>query len=158
MDISQVQKQRDAELEKFKQEYSESKQKYLELIQESTQEPDSEKQSVLVGQILEVNTDLAKQVREFVQSQPQSGSTDLTSELLKIQKEYNQIQQSTDRHKTLQMILGEDRNKIEKLRWQFDILIFFLGLSIIVILYMIFKVSVSKLLGGQTLQLPTPQA
>lgn len=158
MDISQVQKQRDAELEKFKQEYSESKQKYLELMQESTQEPDSEKQAVLVGQVLEINSELAKQVRDFVHSQPESGNTDLTSELIKIQKEYNEIGQSTDRRKTLEMILNEDRNKVQRLKWQFDIVIFFLILSICVILFIILRVSISRLLGGQTLQLPIPQA
>lgn len=158
MDISQVQKQRDAELEKFKQEYSESKQKYLELMQESTQEPDSEKQAVLVGQVLEINSELAKQVRDFVHSQPESGNTDLTSELIKIQKEYNEIGQSADRRKTLEMILNEDRNKVQRLKWQFDIVIFFLILSICVILFIILRVSISRLLGGQTLQLPIPQA
>lgn len=157
MDISQVQKQRDSELEKFKQEYSESKQKYLGLMQESTQELDSEKQAVLVGQVLEINSELAKQVREFVHSQPESGNTDLTSELIKIQKEYNEIGQSTDRRKTLEMILNEDHNKVQKLKWQFDIVIFFLILSICVILFIILRVSISRLLGGQTLQLPIPQ-
>jgi transposase-like protein len=151
MDISQVQKQRNVELDKFNQEYSESMQKYHSLLQESVRETDPEKQAVLVSHILDVNSDLAKQVREFIQTQPKSETTNLTSELLKIQKEYNQIKESADNKKTLEMIFDEDNNKIKKIKWQFDILIFLLLLCILTILYLIVKVSLSTLL---TIQMP----
>jgi hypothetical protein len=156
MDITQVQKQRNVELDKFNQEYSESMQKYHTLLQESARETDPEKQAVLVSHILDVNSDLAKQVREFIQTQPRSETTDLTSELMKIQKEYNQIKQSADHQKTLEMIFDQDRDKIKKIKWQFDILLFLLVLCIITIIYLIVKVSLSTLLTVQMPVLTSP--
>jgi uncharacterized ion transporter superfamily protein YfcC len=89
-----------------------------------------------------MNSAMASEVRDFIAKEPES---DLKPELAKIQKEFLKIQQASDRKKTLEMILNEDQNKIKSVQWQYQILLFLLGLCIIIIIFMIIRH------GGQTM-------
>ena len=71
----------------------------------------------------------------------------MTPELKKIQQEYLKLQESTDKKKTLDIILNEDENKIKNIKWQFNLLLFFLGLSILTIIYMIIRLGGQKILS-----------
>jgi len=130
------------ELKRFQDSYAETKQKYYEALQEAKTDPSQ------IQYALDLNSELAKEVREFIASGTES--PDLTPELKKIQKEYLKLQQQSDRKETLNMILNEDENKIKTLRWQYDILLFFLGLSVVTIIYMIIQLGGQKILSSVT--------
>jgi len=119
--------------------YTETKQKYYDTMREARQaSPD--KQPELIQHLLDLNSELAKQAREIIATKP---THDIQSELKIIQQEYLKVQESADKKKTLDMILNEDELKIKNIKWQFNLLLFFLGLSIVTIIYMIIR------LGGQ---------
>jgi hypothetical protein len=130
------------ELKAFQDSYAETKQKYYEALQEAKTDPSQ------VQYALDLNSELAKQVREFIASGTES--PDLTPELKKIQKEYLRLQQQSDRKETLNMILNEDQNKIKTLKWQYDLLLFFLGLSVLTIIFMIIQLGGQKILSSVT--------
>lgn len=128
------------ELKAFQDSYAETKQKYYEALQEAKTDPSQ------IQYALDLNSELAKQVRDFIASGTQS--PDLTQELKKIQKEYLKLEEDSDRKTTVDMILNEDQNKIKTLKWQYDLLLFFLGLSVVTIIFMIIQLGGQKILSS----------
>ena len=130
----------------FQNSYAQQKQAYYSVMNEARQAtPD--KQPELVQQLLDMNSAMASEVRDFIANDPES---DLKPELAKIQKEFMKIQQASDRKKTLEMILNEDQNKIKTVQWQYQILLVLLGLCIIIIIYMIIRHAGQTVLSSVT--------
>jgi hypothetical protein len=123
--------------------YIETKKTYYDLMMKVKNEKDPSKQSELISSLLEINSNLAKLVREKIQDNYEP--YDLLPELKKIQKEYLQIQESKDKKITLEMILNEKENQMNSKKFQFNILLFFIILSIIIILYIIIQRGVQKI-------------
>jgi len=123
--------------------YIETKKTYYDLMKKVKNEKDPSKQSELISSLLEINSNLAKLVREKIQDNYEP--YDLLPELKKIQKEYLQIQESKDKKITLEMILNEKENQMNSKKFQFNILLFFIILSIIIILYIIIQRGVQKI-------------
>jgi len=126
--------------------YTETKQKYYETMREA-KEAGPDKQPELIQHLLELNSELAKQAREIIATKP---THDIQSELKIIQQEYLKVQESADKKKTLDIILNEDELKIKNIKWQFNLLLFFLGLSIVTIVYMIIRLGGQKILSQVT--------
>jgi hypothetical protein len=126
--------------------YTETKQKYYETMREA-QQAGPDKQPELIQHLLELNSELAKQAREIIATKP---THDIQSELKIIQQEYLKVQESADKKKTLDIILNEDELKIKNIKWQFNLLLFFLGLSIVTIIYMIIRLGGQKILSQVT--------
>ena len=126
--------------------YTETKQKYYETMREA-KEAGPDKQPELIQHLLELNSELAKQAREIIATKP---THDIQSELKVIQQEYLKVQESADKKKTLDIILNEDELKIKNIKWQFNLLLFFLGLSIVTIIYMIIRLGGQKILSQVT--------
>jgi hypothetical protein len=126
--------------------YTETKQKYYETMREA-KEAGPDKQPELIQHLLELNSELAKQAREIIATKP---THDIQSELKIIQQEYLKVQESADKKKTLDIILNEDELKIKNIKWQFNLLLFFLGLSIVTIIYMIIRLGGQKILSQVT--------
>ena len=126
--------------------YAETKQKYYDTMREA-QQAGPDKQPELIQHLLDLNSELAKQAREIIATKP---THDIQSELKIIQQEFLKVKESTDRKKTLEIILNEDQLKIKNIQWQFNLLLFFLGLSIITIVYMIIRLGAQKIVSTVT--------
>jgi DNA-directed RNA polymerase subunit F len=157
MDIKAYQIQRDADLKEFETQYSELKNKYTSALRSAVQ-ADPQQQSQLINTILEINSNLASEVRAFV---AKTGDTydpseiqHLTDDLQKYQEEYTKIKQSQDMTETLKMVLNEDQDKIKNMRFQFNLYIALLGIGIVIILSYIVWLSMPSL---PTLPLPVSQ-
>jgi len=157
MDIKAYQIQRDADLKEFETQYSELKNKYTSTLRSAVQ-ADPQQQSQLINTILEINSNLASEVRAFV---AKTGDTydpseiqHLTDDLQKYQEEYTKIKQSQDMTETLKMVLNEDQDKIKNMRFQFNLYIALLGIGIVIILSYIVWLSMPSL---PTLPLPVSQ-
>lgn len=127
--------------------YTETKQKYYDTMREA-QQAGPDKQPELIQHLLDLNSELAKQVREFIASK--TTDRDLQPELKQIQQEFLKLKESTDKQKTLEIILNEDQLKIKNIKWQFNLLLFFLGLSVITIVYMIIRLGGQKIVSTVT--------
>jgi hypothetical protein len=150
MDLIAFQKSRDAELSEFEAEQLTLKRQYNEAISNAISEVDPDKRGELVKQILDVNKELSDGVREFVSKQTQGTSYDeksvleLTNELIKYQKQYEQINSGNDKIKTLKLILSEDRDKLSSMQTQFNIMLGLTGVGILLIIFMIIKISITS--------------
>lgn len=161
MDIIQFQKHRDTELATFKRENELMKEKYANLLSSAVNERDSEKQGELVRQILEVNSGLASELRNFIATQSQksydSQAIDkLTQELIAYQQDYDKLQKSKDTTTTLNMILNENNLRLSSMRFQFNILLGALLFGILLTVYLILRTSFSTGLQVQPQSILAP--
>jgi hypothetical protein len=149
MDISQYQKDRAAELNKFRKEYSDLKSTYSQLLTQAVYETDPGKQSDLVKQILSINSGLAQHVREFVQSSRGKFDpaliSELTADIIRYQKEFQSIQSASDKSAALQNILNKEKNELNSLHSQFNIWLGVLLGGVVIILILIFRTSLKQM-------------
>ena len=137
--------------------YTSLKEQYYKLISQALNESDTEKQQDIIKQILDTNTLLATEIRTYISQETQKPNNpeelqELTNELLNIQKEFLKIQETKDYRTTLEMILHNDQSRLFNLKTKLNIFLVLLGLSIIYILYMIFRLSMPTLPIIQTPQ------
>jgi hypothetical protein len=144
MDIQQYQRDRDAELQQFKKEYTSLKVEYTRLLSKAIYEPDPKAQEDLVKQILEVNSQIATHVREFLgkpaKFDPKTIS-DLTKDIVMYQTEYSEIKNAENRNKTFHSILNKETVKLTQLRSEFNIFLGCLLGGIVIIVILIFRTS-----------------
>jgi hypothetical protein len=149
MDIISYQKQRDADLKEFEEQYGALKEKYMAAISSAVYEDDIQKQAEFVKTVLELNANLSSEVRAFVSkigdNYDPKAVQHLTDDLIKYQEEYASIQHANDMTKTLEMILHEDQSKIKDIRFQFNLYIGLLIIGIAIILFYIFWLSMPSL-------------
>jgi hypothetical protein len=149
MDINQFQKDRTADLNKFHNEYSNLKRNYVQFLTQAVYETDPGKQADLVKQVLSTNSELAKHVREFIQS---SGSkfnpaviSKLTSDIIHYQKEFKSIQEASNKTTALQNVLYKEKIELQKVHSEFNLWLVLLLSSIFIILVLVFKTSLTPL-------------
>ena len=142
MDIQQYQKDRASELKSFKKDYDDLKVQYTSMLTRAIYEKDPDNQNELIKQVLDINTQLASHVRDFVgqangKFDPKTIS-DLTSEIVAYQKEYAEIKASTNKTEVLQRILARENDILSKIVSEFDIFFYLLLGLILVIVILIF--------------------
>lgn len=142
MDIQQYQKDRAAELKVFKKEYDELKVQYTTVLTQAIYEKDPDAQNELIKQVLDINSQLAAHVRDFVgqangKFDPKTIS-DLTNEILAYQKEYEEIKSATNRTEVLQRVLSRENEKLNIIMGEFNIFFYMLLGMILVIVVLIF--------------------
>jgi hypothetical protein len=168
MDIIQYQKSRDAESAAFQTEYDALKAKYVSTLTDAAYEQDPQKQAQLVQQVLQINAELASEVRAFIAKTSdktgydESILTQISDDLTKYQNEYSEIKSSSDMVVTLQKILDGNTKKLEKVRAEYNIYLILLVLGIIILLYLIFQTPGESVLStvtlGGALFLPFPRS
>jgi hypothetical protein len=147
MDILQYQKDRNSELELFKKDYSDLKVEYNRLLTDAIYEKDPQKQSDLVDQVLKVNGDIATLVREFIANAPGKYDpktvAELTKDIIDYQKEYADIKNSKKKDRALHNALSTESKKLSSLKNEFNIMLVWLMLGILVVLFLIFRTTSS---------------
>ncbi len=159
MNLRNFQSQRDQELVSFQKEYSELKTQYNTFLNQAVYEPNPEKQAELVKQILSINSGLAKHVRDFIQNSREkfdhSLITKLTQDIIRYQKDFEQIQNSSDQAETLRDVLYKEKNELNALHTQFNIWLWVLLGSICLLLVLIFRTSIKQMLKQQEILEPS---
>ena len=158
MDIIQYQKSRDAESDAFQKAYDAMKVKYLSTLTAAAYEQDPQKQAQLVQSVLQLNAELASEVRAFIASDigqkkgyDESLLTKISNDLTKYQNEYNDIKSSSDMVATLQKILDANTKTLEKVKAEYNIYLILLILGILVLLYLIFQTPAQSVFSTVTL-------
>ena len=142
MDIIKYQKDREQDLAIFQKEYNELKAQYSTYLTQAVHETDTKKQAEVVKQILSVNSSLAQHVREFISTSNGKFNkellTKLTEDIIRYQKEYQQIQNASNKTSALQGILNKEKNDLDALYTKFDMWLYILlGLIAVVILLLL---------------------
>jgi predicted TIM-barrel fold metal-dependent hydrolase len=158
MDINQYQKDRDSDLQNFKKEYAESRAEYTRLLSLAVYEPDPEKQTALVQQVMELNTQLAAMVRAFIGSSNDKFDpktiADMTKEIMMYQKEYNELKDSKTKQASFESIYDREDEKLSRTRRQFNMFLSILLAGILFIVIMIFITPSGPLISPQEFQSP----
>jgi hypothetical protein len=166
MDIVKYQRERDAQLASFQEQYQQLQQTYRSLLSDAIYEQDPATQSELVQQILHVNSELAASVRSFLASPTedydQTVVDSITKDLVAYQQQYAHMQRMTDTTRTLQSILDQTQSNLREVRFQYSIFIGGLLLAILVLLVLILRTPSATFLStakeALTSSLPTSPA
>jgi len=149
MDIAQYQKDRASELATFQKEYTEIKVKYTSSLTQAIYETDSTKQAELVKQVLSINSELANHVRTFVQESRGKFDpaliSELTADIIRYQKEFEAIEKSSDKTKSLRSILNKEQEELSVLHKSFNIYIGLFLALIAVVLILLFRTSINQM-------------
>jgi len=151
-------KDRDQELKTFQKEYDELKIQYTTFLTQAVHESDPSKQADLVKQILSINSSLAQHVREFIQNSRGKFDSDiiakLTNDILQYQKEFEQIQKSSNKAQVLREILNKEKTELNALHEQFNAWLYAILGAILFLLVLIFRTSLVELSKSVAQQLP----
>jgi len=143
MDIKQYQQDRDKDLSGFQTQYDSLKTEYNKSLTDLIENPDN------INTTLDANKSLSKHVREFIsanQAKLDKTTLDsLTEDIIKYQKEYQQIKRSNANADVLKSIIEKNNVKVAIVRTKFNIFLGFMLLIIAAIIFLIFRVRTTLL-------------
>lgn len=143
MDIKQYQQDRDKDLSGFQTQYDSLKTEYNKSLTDLIENPDK------INTTLDANKSLSKHVREFIsanQAKLDKTTLDsLTEDIIKYQKEYQQIKRSNANADVLKSIIEKNNVKVAIVRTKFNIFLGFMLLIIAAIIFLIFRVRTTLL-------------
>jgi hypothetical protein len=153
MDIVEFEKNRQLRLNDFVHDYDSLKLKYNSLLSDAVYETDPQKQAELLNSILQVNSELASEVRAFI---AKSGDSDpktvdnLTNRLIELQKEYDDIKKSNDLAETAKRLHSQTKTTLDSTVTEYNIYLGAIIFAIFVILMLIFHTSISSWFSSST--------
>ena len=146
MEVRKFQNSRNSKLAEFEKEYSSLKTQYTSALSSAINESDNTKQQSLIQDVLEVNTKMAAAVQEIVSAISQGSETfnpktidQLTNDLIKYQKDYQDIKESNDKLETLQIIRNTTNESLSNAEWMYNLYLFGLISLIIFVIFLIFS-------------------
>jgi hypothetical protein len=130
----------------FEKRYASLKTQYSASLSAAIAEKDLTKREPLVQKVLSINSELSSIVKEFMSSinegtekfNPKTLS-DLTTDLIQYQKEYNEIQESKDKLQTLKIIQNTTDENLLNAEWMYNLYLFGLISLIIFVIYLVFR-------------------
>jgi hypothetical protein len=161
MDVKKFQNAREEELASFQKQYSFLKSEYSTSLASAIKETDPASQSVLIQRVQEINAQMADELRTILGSLNKGSDTinpttlnELTEDLIKYQKDYNEIEQSHDKVLTLRMILGTTKETLKNSEFMYYGLLAALLLLCFIIPLLIFKNSITSTIASVLPQSP----
>lgn len=111
MDVKAFEKARTEKLEGYNKEYSEKKRDYTVTMDAAIQEGDPRQQNELIQNVLSINSELSEFLRSMIQDVTQGDNSinsatvnQLNAELIKYQQEFQAVNDSEDKIRTLKML------------------------------------------------------
>lgn len=149
MDIKNFQDRRNQKLLDFNERFDFLKQEYTQTLNMTLLEEDPKNQPLLVSRVQQLNTQMTDELREIIteltKQQDQEGSIDdLTQQLIQYQKDYAEIQQSQDKLTTLKLIKNSNSQTLNEAQTMYWIYLIALILLTFLIIFNVFKVSLSS--------------
>ena len=142
-------------MEEFKEKYNSTKRDYLAALSSAILETDPEKQSKLIEGVQSLNSQMAQQVRVFIeilskQDKDVNHTTidELKKELIKHQEEYDKIQKSDDRLTTLKMLKANQNDLFTGVSFMYNLYLAALVCLCFLIVYLIFVTNLSSEMTG----------
>jgi hypothetical protein len=166
MDVKKFQNAREEELSDFQKQYSFLKSEYSTTLASAIKESDPASQSVLIERVQQINAQMAEELRTILATLNKGNDTvnpktidELTEDLIKYQKDYNEIEQSHDKVVTLRLILGTTKETLKNSEFMYYGLLAGLLLLCFTIPFLIFKNSITStitsILPQSPLRLPS---
>jgi YesN/AraC family two-component response regulator len=119
MDVKKFHDSRNKELSDFKKQYQFLKAEYASALSAAIKEPDPSQQLNLIQRVIQINAQLAEELHSIINTLNKGTSgfepkelDDLTNDLIKYQKEYDEIEKSKDKVDTLKLIQHSTSEKL----------------------------------------------
>jgi hypothetical protein len=159
MDIKEFSDSRNAQLAAFQKQYTYLKSQYSTAVLAAIQETDPEKQQTLIQQILAVNQELSSQLKEILgllnkgsDSFDSKTLSDLTSDLISYEKEFQEMQASNDKVSTLKRIQATNSSNLGSAQTMYNIYLGVLIFLCVVLSYLVIKSSWTQTIVGGAIQ------
>ena len=159
MDIKEFTDSRNKELADFQKQYTYLKSEYSTAVLSAIQETDPEKQQTLIQRILSINQELSSQLKDILgvlnkgaDSFDSKTLSDLTSDLIAYQKEFQEMQASTDKVTTLKSIYSTNSKKLGSAQSMYNIYLGVLIFLCVVLSYLVITSAWTQGMVGGTIQ------
>lgn len=159
MDIKEFTDSRNKELADFQKQYTYLKSEYSTAVLSAIQETDPEKQQTLIQRILSINQELSSQLKEILgilnkgaESFDSKTLGDLTSDLIAYQKEFQEMQASSDKVTTLKSIYATNSQKLGSAQTMYNIYLGVLIFLCVVVSFLVIKSSWTQGIVGGAIQ------
>jgi len=161
MDIKEFTDSRNSELADFQKQYTYLKSEYSTAALSAIQESDPEKQQTLIQRVLAINQELSSQLKDILailnkgsDSFDSKTLSDLTSDLIAYQKEFQEMQASNDKVSTLKRIHATNSDKLGSAQTMYYVYLGALIFLCLVVVYSVINASwTQSIVGGAILNL-----
>jgi uncharacterized protein YihD (DUF1040 family) len=148
MDVKKFQDSRTEKLKAFQKQYEFLKKEYASALNSAINEPEPAQQQTLIQRVQQVNSNLASELHQILDSLNKGESgfepkklDDLTNDLIAYQKEYAEIEKSKDKVTTLKLIQGTTSKNLESATIMYYIYIAILIIVSFYVCYLILSTS-----------------
>ena len=151
--MNQFLESRNHRLEDFNKRMGTLKQDYSQTLSAAINESDPASQSTLISKIQELNSQMTEEIRDIISILSKTSSDEgsiekLNEELIKYQKDYDEIQKSQDKLTTLKLIKNTTSETLEKVQYSYWIYLGVLILLCFLIAFQVLKLELSSMVGG----------
>jgi hypothetical protein len=165
MDIKEFTDSRNAQLAGFQKQYAYLKSEYSTAVSAAIQESDSEKQQTLIQRALAVNQELSSQLKDILgvlnkgaESFDSKTLSDLTADLISYQKEFQEMQASSDKLSTLKRIHATNSENLGSVQTMYTVFLGVLIFLCVVVVFLVIKASWTQSIVGGAIQRLMPQS
>jgi hypothetical protein len=146
MEIQKFEKERNDNLASFEKSFDLLKTQYSTTLLSAIKETDPVQQQTQITNVLAINAEMVSQLNTII-SQLNAGTdkissktmNELTQDLVRYQKEYNEIQQSKNKLETLKRVYATSQEKLKTINTMYNIYLGVLVFLCVLVLYYVFK-------------------
>lgn len=165
MDIKEFTDSRNAQLADFQKQYAYLQSEYSTAVLAAIQESDPEKQQTLIQRALAVNQELSSQLKDILgvlnkgpESFDSKTLSDLTADLISYQKEFQEMQSSSDKLSTLKRIHATNSENLGSVQTMYTVFLGVLIFLCVVVVFLVIKASWTQSIVGGAIQRLMPQS
>ena len=165
MDIKAFTDSRNSHLAEFQKQYTYLKSEYSTATLAAIQETDPEKQQTLIQRALAVNQELSSQLKDILgvlnkgpESFDSKTLSDLTADLISYQKEFQEMQASSDKLTTLKRIHATNSENLGSVQTMYTVFLGVLIFLCVVVVFLVIKASWTQSIVGGAIQRLMPQS
>jgi hypothetical protein len=159
MDIKAFTDSRNSQLSDFQKQYTYLKSEYSSAVLSAIQETDPEKQQILISRILSVNQELSTQLKEILgvlnkgsDSFNSKTLSNLTADLINYQKEFQEMQDSSDQVATLKRIHATNSSNLGTALSTYNIYLGVLIFLCVIVVFLVIRASWTQSIVGGSIQ------
>jgi ABC-type Na+ efflux pump permease subunit len=148
MDIKEFVDSRNSQLSDFQKQYAYLKSEYSTAASAAIQETDPEKQQTLIQRALAVNQELSSQLKDILavlskgaDSFDSKTLSDLTADLISYQKEFQEMQASSDKLSTLKRIHATNSENLGSVQTMYTVYLGVLIFLCVIVVFLVIRAS-----------------
>ena len=148
MDVRQFLLSRNSTLDAFMKKYDYLKSEYSKALSSAITETDIQAREILISRVQSLNTELTTEIRDILTELSKgvdkfnpTSIDELTQQLIKYQKDHQELDQSQDKLKTLKMIKYTTQSRLKEANVMYSIYIFLLILFCFLLAFLVMKTS-----------------